>query len=41
MLSLLRLVNAITDSVGTGLCVVLSLTVDWFNNIGRCIRDDC
>ncbi|MEA2074859.1 MAG: hypothetical protein U9O85_03880 [Euryarchaeota archaeon] len=28
MLSLLRLVNAITDSVGTGLCVVLSLTVD-------------
>lgn len=28
MLSLLRLVNAITDTVGTGLCVVLSLTVD-------------
>jgi hypothetical protein len=28
MLALLRLVNAVTDAVGTGLCVVLSLTVD-------------
>ena len=31
MLSLLRLVNAVTDTVGTGLCVVLSLTVDMVN----------
>lgn len=31
MLSLLRLVNAITDTVSTGLCVVLSLTVDMVN----------
>jgi GTPase SAR1 family protein len=28
MISLLRLINAVNDTIGTGICVVLSLTVD-------------
>ena len=40
MLSLLRLVYAVTDTVGTGLCVVLSLTVDMVNLLNSFVWTD-
>jgi len=32
MISLLRLINAVNDTIGTGICVILSLTVDMVND---------